>query len=138
PAEHGRLHGEPVVEKEVGPVQRDGAARLLLDVARLVDVIEVRVGVDDPLYGEAVVAHDLEDALMLAARIDDHRLFGLGAGQDRAIALKRTDGKGLEQHHYGLVAWNAPESMVRRVWPPRDSTRPENEPLVALASAVKV
>ena len=59
---------EPVVEELVALVQRDGAAGLLLDVAGLVDVIEVGVRVHDPLHRQVVVLHDLEDARMKMMR----------------------------------------------------------------------
>ena len=78
-------------------------------------MVEVRVRVDDPLHRQIVVAHDLEDALMLAARIDDDRLLGVGAREHRAVALARADGKCLEEQHQGLVAWKDPASTVTRV-----------------------
>ena len=128
----------PSYKKRVVPVQRDGAARRLLDVARLVDVIEVRVRVDDPFHRQIVVAHDLEDALMLAARIDDDRLLGVGAGEHRAVALERADGECLEEQHQGLVAWNEPVSTVAMVCPFRDSTRLDKLPVIFAATCVKV
>ena len=80
------------------------------------------------LHRQIVVAHDLEDALMLAAGIDDDRLFGVGAGEHRAVALERADGECLEEHHQGWVAWNEPQSTVTMTWPPRESTRLEKVP----------
>ena len=65
-------------------------------------MINVRVGYDDLLHGELVLAHDGENARDIVARINHHGLAGALIADDRAVALQRADGNDLVDHEESL------------------------------------
>ena len=88
PPEHGRLHREAVIEKHIVLVEADLAPVLLFDIPGAVNVVEVRMGMDQRFHAEVVVLDDLPDLFRIAPGIDDHCLFGVAAGQDSAVAFE--------------------------------------------------
>ena len=66
-------------------------AERFLQVHRAAGMVDMAVGDPDRRDGDAVVADRVEDAVDVAARIDDDAFLGLRVEQDRAVLLERRD-----------------------------------------------
>jgi hypothetical protein len=93
-----RLHGEELIEAYVGLVEHDRGARPLAQGVVGSHVVDVGVRVHDGAAGEAVLREHAQDARQVVARIDHDGVAGRGIAQDRAVALQRPHGEGLDDH----------------------------------------
>ena len=80
-------------------MKADITAVLLFDLACAVDVIEVRMGVNDCLYAESVVFHDFANLLHLTTWVDNECFFALVAGNHGTVASECTSGKCFSKEH---------------------------------------
>ncbi|MNL31067.1 hypothetical protein D3C87_1528360 [compost metagenome] len=115
--EHAALHGEAPVQLQVALVQQDLAAPRLLERAGGEQVVEVGVGVQDARDFQPVPVQDLLDEIQVAAGIDHHGFFGLGAAQDGAVAAQGADGEGFDDHGKGLSGEKRVASRFYRISP---------------------
>ncbi|MCU1224501.1 MAG: hypothetical protein JWQ42_2594 [Edaphobacter sp.] len=67
------------------------------------DVVDVGVGDDDLLDGEAVLLEDADDAGYLVTRIDDDGLAGYLVTKDGAVALEKAYGEDFVDHD--VILW---------------------------------
>jgi hypothetical protein len=97
-ADSGRLFVHHGQQFKVVLVQQDGCAGNAFDLERPAHVVDVAVGDEDLLERKAKVGQSAVNAGNLVAGIDNDGFVSLLVAQDRAIALQRTDGEGLEDH----------------------------------------
>jgi len=91
----GRLHVEHLQERVIVLVEQDRSARGLLQLHCPTDVIDVRMGDDDLLEFELVLAEDREDSIDFVAGIDDKCLACALVANDGAVTAEKADGEDL-------------------------------------------
>ena len=69
-------------------------------------MVDVGVGDDDLLDGEAVLLERADDAGDLVAWVDDDGFAGGFVTQDGTVALKETDGEDFVDHDVILWGWS--------------------------------
>src|SRR6201999_3912493 len=72
--------------------------RSFLQACGAADVVDVAVRDHNLLQRELVLREESEDLRNVVAGVDDHRFAGRLVAENRAVALERADGKGLEDH----------------------------------------
>jgi len=84
----------------------DGRRRsgLVLQLENRTDVIDVRVRADDLLQPETMSVQAGKNKARIVSRVDDHRFSCGFIAHDGAVALKQSDGEGLDDHGLTLVA----------------------------------
>ncbi len=85
-------------QREVVLVVEDGGTGELLETMGSGDVVDVSVGDDDLLDGEAVGGEEGHDARDVVAWIYDDGFVGELISEDGAVALERADGENLVDH----------------------------------------
>src|SRR5258706_4811732 len=90
PEERG-LPIERFVERDVAFVEKERRAGDAREERRDTDVVQVRVRVEEADGLQPVRGESRQDAVRLVARVDDERLLRLQVGDDRAVALERSD-----------------------------------------------
>jgi hypothetical protein len=83
---------------EVTLVHEDGRSGQALEFERTAYVVNMSVGDEDLLELEAQVCQTPLDSSDFLARIDDDGLAGLLVAENGAVALKRANGEGLDDH----------------------------------------
>lgn len=97
-SEHAPLHVEVFVEEVIAGVKHDLAASAVVEFFGAPNVVDVGMGVNDFLDRKIVVFEDLHDLVDVAAGVDDDGFFGVFAAEDGAVALKKSDGEGFDNH----------------------------------------
>ena len=92
------LHVEHLQQRVIVLVEQNGRTGEPLQLHRSANVIDVRVGDNNLLHGEAVTLDDAHDVRYVVSGIDDDSFLGLLIADHRAIALQRTDRKDLVNH----------------------------------------
>src|SRR5258708_24815430 len=82
-AKESGLHIHGLIEWQVVAVHEYGSAGVLMKFAQAADVIDVRVGADNGLYGELMAAEKVQDAIYFIAggphqRLARHRIARAG------------------------------------------------------------
>ena len=98
--EPGRLGGHHLEEGQVAFVEIDGRSGQRFQLKCAPDVVDVSVGDKDLFQGESVFCEAAMNASYFVARVDHDGFVGLLVTEDGAVAFKRTDRKGLEDHGY--------------------------------------
>ena len=92
-----RLLRKGVVERSVGGVEPDGSSGREGNLPGSDHMIQVGVCVEKRDGAQAGLLQRLQDSAGLVPRIDHDRLPGFLVGEDRAVALKRSHGEGLDR-----------------------------------------
>jgi hypothetical protein len=111
---HHRKLGQVVL------VEQNGSARGLLQARCSADVVDVAVGDDDLLEGEAVFVEKGENLGDIVARVDDHGFAGGLVAENGAVALQRPNRKGFEDHNALTCASACSARCSRRKGPNGD------------------
>jgi hypothetical protein len=99
-AEPRRLRRHDLQEGQVVFVKEDGGAREGFELERTANMIDMGVGDEDLLEGEAERGEATVNAADLIAGVDDDGFTGFLIAQDGAVALQWADGKSLEDHGF--------------------------------------
>ena len=99
-AEHGALLGQ-TVDPELVALMRANDGQLVLgrQLAGAARVVDMGVGDPDGLEIQAQALHLPLDLLDISARVDDGRIHGLVAPDERAVLLKGGDGDSVILQH---------------------------------------
>lgn len=101
-AEHLALFGQPLKQKVIGAVRADdGHAQPFHQIHAGTHMIQMTVGQEDALRHQLQSGDEGQDPLRFAAWIDDGGTPGALAPEERAVLLKRGDGKDAEIHGDG-------------------------------------
>lgn len=99
-----RLFRRPVVDEEVVAVQRNRHTEHLLGTRHTRHVIHMRVGQQDEADCQVFLRDELEQPVHFVARVDEHRLTRVRAGDDEAVLVEGTDRLRLDYDHRVILA----------------------------------
>ena len=97
-AEPTGLHVHHLDQGKIAGIVEDGRAGQLFQAGGAGDVVDVGVGNEDLLDGEAVLLEEGDNAGDVVAGINDDGFAGVFIAQDRAVALQHADGEDLVDH----------------------------------------
>lgn len=98
-SEHLRLHGQRIEQEGVRAVRADDRqAERRGQLGGAAYMVHMAMGEQDLCGSGAERAHGGEDALHLAARVDDGGVAGFGTAEDAAVLLQRRDRDDLKVH----------------------------------------
>jgi len=117
-AEPAGLHIHHLHQGKIAGVVEDGRAGEFLEAGGAGDVVDVSVGDEDLLDGEAVALKQGHDARNVVARVDDDSLAGGFVTEDGAVALQHADGEDFVDHRRPAcgVASGGAVGVVAEVW----------------------
>ncbi len=103
-AKEGGLHIHCLIEWQVVAVHEYGSAGVLMKFAQAADVIDVRMGADNGLYGELMAAEKVQDAIYFIAGVQHQRFARHRIADDGTVALQDPHGDGdLDQSVMGGI-----------------------------------
>jgi len=100
-------------EREVALVVEDGSAGEGFEVLGAGDVVDVGVGDDDLLGGEAVLGEESQDAADVVAGVDDDGFAGGLVAEDGAVALEGADAEDFVDHEVAFLRLRGLVAPVR-------------------------
>jgi hypothetical protein len=103
------LFGHDLEKGKIVFVEEDGSAGEGFELEGSADVVDVGVGDENLLQGQAVGFKALVNAGDLVAGVDDDSFASFFVAEKSAIALQRADRKGLEDHGFivePLMEWS--------------------------------
>ena len=92
------MHIEHLQQGIVVLVEQDRSASGSAEFHRPADVVDMRVGDDDLLHLQVVLAHKSQYVFNFIARIDHYRFARSLVSNDRAVALQRADRENFVDH----------------------------------------
>ena len=103
-AEHPRVKGRLVVQRQIVAMEVNGNAKRAFRLADAGDMIEVGVRQQDRGQCDPFASRKLEQRLDLVARINEHAFPRPGAGHDKAVLEQRAYGLRLDYDHNVILA----------------------------------
>jgi hypothetical protein len=89
-----RLHIHCVIQRKILAVHHHRGTRVLVQLAKTADMINVRVRAHDRFYGEFVASQEIEHAADFIAGINHQGLARDGIADDGTIAVEHSHGDG--------------------------------------------